>query len=69
LDTGTNQSLLAASCFVEAVQTRQGYMIACLEEIAFSNGWIKREQLQEIAKVFEKVEYGKYLSKILEETL
>jgi glucose-1-phosphate thymidylyltransferase len=69
LDTGTNQSLLAASSFVEAVQTRQGYMIACLEEIAFNNGWIKREQLQEIAKVFEKVEYGKYLSKILEETL
>ena len=67
LDTGTHKGLLEASNYVEAVQTRQGLYIACLEEIAYRKGYISKEQLLELAKPLMKTEYGKYLVKISNE--
>lgn len=64
LDTGTHRGLLDAANFVEAVQTRQGLYIACLEEIAYRQGFINREQLIKLAQPLLKVEYGQYLMKI-----
>lgn len=61
LDTGTASGLLNASNFVEAVQTRQGLYVACIEEIAYRKGFIDKEQLNVIAKSMEKTDYGKYL--------
>ena len=69
LDTGTHKGLLDASNYVEAVQTRQGLYIACLEEIAYRKGYIKKEQLLELAKPLMKTEYGKYLVKVSNENL
>ena len=62
LDTGTHQGLLEASNFVEVVQKRQGFYIACLEEIAFRNGWIDAEAVLKLAKTHEKTDYGTYLT-------
>ncbi|HML04251.1 MAG TPA: glucose-1-phosphate thymidylyltransferase, partial [Methanobacterium sp.] len=59
--TGTHIGLLEASNFVEAIQKRQGFYIACLEEIAFNNGWINEEKVLKLAQSLEKTEYGKYL--------
>lgn len=67
LDTGTHKGLLDASNFVEAVQTRQGLYVACLEEIAYRKGYISKEKLLELAKPLMKTDYGKYLVKISEE--
>ena len=67
LDTGTHKGLLEASNFVEAVQTRQGLYIACLEEIAYRKGYINKEQLLELAKPLMKTEYGQYLVRIANE--
>ena len=67
LDTGTHVSMLKASNFVEAVQTTQGTFIACLEEIAYRQGWISKEKVRELAKPLMKTEYGKYLIDIIEE--
>jgi glucose-1-phosphate thymidylyltransferase len=67
LDTGTHDSLLEASEFVRIIQHRQGTNIACIEEIAFHNGWITREQLLEQGRYFSKTAYGKYLIKIADE--
>lgn len=67
LDTGNHKSLLQASNFIETIQERQGNYVACLEEIAYKNGWITREQLKELAKPLLKTEYGKYLVDISEE--
>ena len=67
LDTGTHQSMLQASNFVEAVQTTQGTYIACLEEIAYRKGWISSEEVLELAKPLMKTGYGKYLVDIVEE--
>lgn len=64
LDTGTHQSLLEASEFIGTIQKRQGYMVACLEEIAYRNGWIDAEQLVRLASPLMKTEYGKYLAEI-----
>jgi len=61
LDTGTHESLLEAAMFVETIEKRQGYKIACLEEIAWNNGWITRKQLFDFGKKLEKNSYGKYL--------
>jgi glucose-1-phosphate thymidylyltransferase len=61
LDTGTHDSLLAASTFVQAVETRQGLKVACLEEIAWRNGFIAYAQLREQAKRLSKSGYGEYL--------
>jgi len=66
LDTGTHDSLLDASNFVATVQRRQGYMIACLEEIAFKNNWIGKEELKSIAANFDKTEYGKYIKTLIQ---
>ena len=67
LDTGNHKNLLQASNFIETIQERQGNYVACLEEIAYKNGWITREQLKELAKPLLKTEYGKYLLDISEE--
>lgn len=67
LDTGNHKNLLQASNFIETIQERQGKYIACLEEIAYKNGWITREDLKELAKPLLKTEYGKYLLDISEE--
>lgn len=67
LDTGTHRGLLEASNYVEAVQTRQGLYVACLEEIAYRKGYITKEQLLELAKPLLKTEYGQYLVKIANE--
>ena len=69
LDTGTHKGLLEASNYVEAVQTRQGLYIACLEEIAYRKGYIDKEQLLELAKPLMKTEYGKYLVKVADENV
>jgi len=67
LDTGTHQGLLEASNFVEVVQKRQGFYIACLEEIAFRNGWINAETVLELAKIHEKTDYGTYLTGLIKD--
>ncbi|MDI6702683.1 glucose-1-phosphate thymidylyltransferase RfbA [Methanothermobacter wolfeii] len=66
LDTGTHDGLLEASSFIETIQKRQGFYIACLEEIAYNNGWITREQVLEMASRLEKTDYGKYLRDLAE---
>ena len=65
LDTGTHIGLLEASNYVEAIQKRQGFYIACLEEIAFNNGWIDEDRVLKSSETLEKTEYGKYLSEIV----
>ena len=65
LDTGTHDALLEASNFVEAIQKRQGFYIACIEEIAYKKKWITADQLEELAKPLMKTEYGKYLLSLL----
>jgi glucose-1-phosphate thymidylyltransferase len=67
LDTGTHESLLEAAQFVETVEKRQGYKIACLEEIAFNQGWLSKEQMQSQAIQLQKNGYGAYLLDILED--
>ena len=64
LDTGTNESLLEAAQFVETIEKRQGYKIACLEEIAFVNDWLAKEDLLRIAQPLQKNSYGRYLMDI-----
>lgn len=61
LDTGTHDSLSEASTFIEVLEKRQGLKIACLEEIAFTKGWITKEKIQELAKPMIKNQYGQYL--------
>lgn len=61
LDTGTHDSLSEASTFIEVIEKRQGLKVACLEEIAFKQGWINAKQLEELAKPMMKNNYGKYL--------
>lgn len=65
LDTGTHESLLEAGMFVETIEKRQGYKIACLEEIAYNNGWLTAAQLKQQADQLSKNGYGKYLLDIL----
>lgn len=66
-DTGTPDRLNDASDFVKAIELRQGTQIACLEEIAYQNGWIGKEQLLEQAKKYQKTEYGKYIKRVVGE--
>ncbi len=61
LDTGTHESLLEAGMFVETIEKRQGYKIACLEEIAYNNGWLSKKDLQRLGKELSKNSYGQYL--------
>lgn len=65
LDTGTNESLLQACNFIQALQERQGLMVACLEEIAFTMGYIDREQVEQQAEAMKKSSYGQYLLALL----
>ena len=67
LDTGTHQSMLQASNFVESIEERQGLKIACLEEIAYRKGYISKEQVIELAKPLLKNQYGQYLMKVINE--
>jgi glucose-1-phosphate thymidylyltransferase len=66
LDTGTHESLLEAAMFVETIEKRQGYKIACLEEIAWNNGWLSNEQVVQTAKALSKNSYGQYLADLIE---
>jgi glucose-1-phosphate thymidylyltransferase len=69
LDTGTHESLLEAAQFVETVEKRQGFKIACLEEIAFKKHWITAENVTALAKRYEKSGYGSYLYSLLEDKI
>ena len=66
LDTGTQESLLQASQFVETIEQRQSYKIACLEEIAWRNGWLSTQEIADKAAELEKTNYGQYLKALLE---
>src|SRR5690554_3254497 len=66
LDTGTHESLLEAGMFVETIEKRQGYKIACLEEIAYNNGWLTKEDLLHISNELNKNSYGQYLLELVE---
>jgi len=67
LDTGTHETLLQASVYIQTIEERQGLKVSCIEEIAFKQGYINREQLISLAKPLNKNQYGKYLLKIAEE--
>jgi glucose-1-phosphate thymidylyltransferase len=67
LDTGTHDSLLEAGQFVETLQKRQGYKVACLEEIAFNNGWLSADELRAIGQNMNKNEYGQYLMSLVDD--
>jgi glucose-1-phosphate thymidylyltransferase len=67
LDTGTVESLMDASLFIQITEARQGIKIGCIEEIAYQNGWIDLDQLKESAKRYEKTGYGKYLNELINE--
>ena len=67
LDTGTHDSLSEASTFIEVIEKRQGLKIACLEDIAYRQGWISEERLREIAQPMIKNQYGQYLLRVIEE--
>jgi glucose-1-phosphate thymidylyltransferase len=67
LDTGTHDSLLAASHFIATIEQRQGLKVACPEEVAFRNGWIGAQQLEALAQPLVKNGYGQYLLRVLAE--
>ena len=67
LDTGTHDSLLEAAHFVETIEKRQGYKVACLEEIGFANGWMTRNELEMIGQSMRKNSYGQYLLRLVSE--
>jgi len=66
LDTGTHDSLSEASTFIEVIEKRQGLKIACLEEIAYHNGWISKEDLKRVAEPMVRNQYGQYLMQIID---
>lgn len=65
LDTGTHESLQDAGAFVKTIEDRQGFKIACIEEIAWRNGWITADQVRDLARPIEKNQYGQYLLRIV----
>lgn len=67
LDSGTHESLLEAAQFVETIEKRQGFKVACLEEIAFNNGWLSVEQVSLVAEKMKKNNYGQYLMALVED--
>ena len=68
LDTGTHESLLEASQFIHTIEQRQGFKVACLEEIAYRKGWLSKEDVLAQAKVLSKTQYGQYLQMLAEES-
>lgn len=66
LDTGTHESLLQSAVFIQTIQERQGLHVACLEEIAYSQGWISADELRALAGPMQKNDYGRYLLRLLE---
>ncbi len=68
LDSGTYDSLIAASQFVQTIEQRQGLKVACIEEIAFNKGFINEAQLVKCAEAYSKSSYGAYLMRVLEES-
>lgn len=66
LDTGSTEGMLKASEFVEAVQSRQGFYVSCIEEIAWRRGFISQKQLYKLGKKAEKNDYGQYLLSLIE---
>ena len=67
LDTGTHDAMLDAGNFIRTIETRQGLQVACLQEIAYLNGWMTKDQIRESCKDLLKTEYGKYLIRMIEE--
>ncbi len=67
LDTGTHDSLSEASSYIEVLEKRQGLKVACLEDIAYRQGWITEERMRELAKPMLKNQYGQYLLKVIED--
>ena len=67
LDTGTHDAMLDAANFIRTIETRQGLQVACLQEIAYENGWMTKEQVRDSSQDLLKTEYGQYLQKLLEE--
>ncbi|MDG0796874.1 glucose-1-phosphate thymidylyltransferase RfbA [Pectobacterium punjabense] len=67
LDTGTHDSLIEASQFIHTIEKRQGFKVACLEEIAFRKGWLSKQQVADEAKVMSKTSYGQYLTQLISE--
>ncbi|ASG35511.1 glucose-1-phosphate thymidylyltransferase [Klebsiella pneumoniae subsp. pneumoniae] len=67
LDTGTHESLLEASQFIHTIEQRQGFKVACLEEIAYRKGWLTKDQVLSQAKILSKTQYGQYLQMLVEE--
>ncbi|QQA77471.1 glucose-1-phosphate thymidylyltransferase RfbA [Pectobacterium parmentieri] len=67
LDTGTHDSLIEASQFIHTIEKRQGFKVACLEEIAFRKGWLSQQQVADEAKVMSKTSYGQYLAQLIAE--
>lgn len=67
LDTGTHESLLEASQFIHTIEQRQGFKVACLEEIAYRKGWLTKEEVLSQAKILSKTQYGEYLQTLVEE--
>ena len=67
-DTGTPDRLCDATDFVKAIELRQGTQIACIEEIAYKNGWISKDKIEEQAKKYSKTDYGKHLKNIASES-
>ncbi|WP_286741026.1 glucose-1-phosphate thymidylyltransferase RfbA [Psychrobacter sp. UBA3068] len=67
LDTGTHESLLEAAQFVETIEKRQGYKVACLEEIALNNGWLTKQQVAKVGQTMRKNAYGQYLISLAQE--
>ncbi|GAM63362.1 glucose-1-phosphate thymidylyltransferase [Vibrio ishigakensis] len=67
LDTGTHESLHEASSFVQTIENVQGLKVACLEEIAFNNGWLSKDKLTSLARPMMKNEYGQYLMRLVKE--
>jgi len=68
LDTGTHESLLEAAQFVETIEKRQGYKVACLEEVAYNNGWLSKEEVQQAGELMSKNSYGQYLLDVIKES-
>ena len=69
LDTGTHDSLIEAGQFVQTIEHRQGYKVACIEEISYRNNWIDKDQLISLAQPLKKTGYGQYLLEIAEEDI